>query len=266
MIETIHVSATDLTIAALLLLLPGLASVVLKLGLGRKLLLASVRTVLQLSFLGYVLHYIFALSQWFWVIGLLLVMLTLAARAAIGRTSYRFKGATWLAFVCLVVACGVVTFATTEWVLDVEPWFAPRYVLPLAGMLLGNALTGISLGLDQLLKGIVQQRGRIESSLCHGATPRQALTPFLREAVRTGMIPILNSMMIVGIVSMPGMMTGQLLAGAEPLQAVSYQIMIMFMIAAATVLGVVLICYLAAARLVHPMQRVRWELIKSVES
>ena len=77
---------------------------------------------------------------------------------------------------------------------------------------------------------------------------------------------MLTNMCQMGLVMIPGMMTGQLLAGAEPLQAVSYQIMIMFMIAAATVLGVVLICYLAAARLIHPMQRMRWEIIERADS
>jgi putative ABC transport system permease protein len=106
-------------------------------------------------------------------------------------------------------------------------------------MILGNTLTGISLGLERFTDTLTRGRDQVELLLSLGGSRWEAALPAIREAARTGMIPILNSMTVVGIVSLPGMMTGQLLAGVSPVQAVKYQIVIMFLIASATALGTV---------------------------
>ena len=101
-------------------------------------------------------------------------------------------------------------------------------------MILGNTLNGISLGLDRLGEQLASKRDQVETLLALGATRWEAARAFIQQAVRTGMIPMINSMMIVGLVSLPGMMTGQLLGGTPPEQAVRYQIVIMFLLAAGT--------------------------------
>ena len=116
-------------------------------------------------------------------------------------------------------------------------------------MILGNALTGISLGLDRFTETLVQDRDRVELRLTLGATRWEAALPAIRVAARTGMIPILNSMSVAGLVSLPGMMTGQLLAGVPPTEAVKYQIVIMFLIASVTGLGTVSAIVLSYFRL-----------------
>jgi putative ABC transport system permease protein len=128
-------------------------------------------------------------------------------------------------------------------------------------MLLGNGLTGISLSLDRLLDDLEDHRTTIEARLALGATLWEAILPEMRDGIKNGLIPIINSMMVVGLVSLPGMMTGQILAGADPINAVSYQILIMFMIASATALGTILLCMLAFRALAHPEHRIRWERI-----
>ena len=257
----IELSPWDLALAALLLILPAGISIGLRLGLERRLALAGVRTVLQLAFLGLVLEWVFALDRWYYVLPVLLVMLIAAARAAVQRSDRRFSGAYLAAFASLVLATGTVTFASTELIIGVESWYQPQYVIPLLGMLLGNGLTGISLALDRLLNGLVDQRESVEARLALGASLWTALRPWVADAVRTGLIPIINSMMIVGIVSLPGMMTGQILAGADPADAVAYQILIMFMIAGATAVGTILLCLLAYRVLADPFERVRWDRI-----
>ena len=107
------------------------------------------------------------------------------------------------------------------------------------GMVLGNTLNGISVGLSTLTNELSQRRGEIDTALSLGATRYEAALPTLRQSIRLGMTPIINSMMVVGLVSLPGMMTGQLLSGTSPIEAVKYQIMIMFLIASATALGTV---------------------------
>ena len=261
MFELIELTPFDLALAAILLTIPAAISIALKLGLERKLGIASIRTVVQLALIGFILEWVFELSQWYLVVPTLLVMLVAASRAAIARSDRRFPGAYLAAFGSLVLASSFTTFSVTEVVIGVEHWYEPRYVIPLLGMLLGNALTGISLGLDRLLSDVTKQKRAIEARQALGATNWQAVIPFTRDAVRNGMIPIINSMMVVGLVSLPGMMTGQILAGANPVNAVAYQILIMFMIATCTAFGVILLCLLAFRAISHPEHRIRWERI-----
>jgi putative ABC transport system permease protein len=128
-------------------------------------------------------------------------------------------------------------------------------------MLLGNSLTGLSLTLDRLLDELVTQRPAIEARLALGASLREAVSPHVREAVRGGMIPILNSMSVVGIVSLPGMMTGQIMSGTNPQRAVAYQILIMFMMAGSTALAIMVWTALSLRALRHPDARIDWDRI-----
>jgi putative ABC transport system permease protein len=146
--------------------------------------------------------------------------------------------------------------------LRVEPWYLPQYAIPLLGMILGNTLTGISLGLERFTDALTQGRDQVELLLTLGGTRWEAALPAIRQAARTGMIPILNSMTVVGIVSLPGMMTGQLLAGVSPVQAVKYQIVIMFLIASATALGTVGAVLLGYLRLFNRRHQFRFEALR----
>ena len=131
----------------------------------------------------------------------------------------------------------------------IDSWYQPQYAIPIMGMLLGNTLSGISVGLNTFNEGMITRRREIETYLALGATRWEAGRDAIQDAVRTGMIPIINSMMIVGIVSLPGMMTGQILSGTAPMQAVKYQIVIMFLIASSTALGTVGVVLLSFSRL-----------------
>lgn len=233
----IALSWLDLSLAAALILFAGAVSIGLGLRLERRLALASVRTVVQLLLIGLVLRYVFGLEEWWAVILVLIFMTGMAARAAVQRPSRTFQGAAWRAFATLILCGLLTTFAVTSLVVGVEPWYKPQYVIPLLGMVLGNSLNGISLAIDQLLEILDERREVVEMELALGASKWEAARDPVAEAVRRGMIPIINSMMVVGIVSLPGMMTGQILEGADPFEAVKYQIVVMFMIAAATSLG-----------------------------
>ena len=257
----IQLTALDLTIAAALVLVAGLVSVSLRLGLAKRLAWAAARTAIQLLLVGYVLKFVFGLGTFLAVAGMALVMISAASRAAVQRSSRTFGGATWNAFLTLTICSLMTTLSVTGLVISVEPWFQPRYFIPLLGMVLGNGLTGISLCLDSLLESLAERRGEVEMELAHGASRWEAARTPLRSAVRRGMIPVINSMMVVGIVSLPGMMTGQILAGADPLQAVKYQVVIMFMIAGATSLGCIGMAMLVFRRLFNERHQLRAELI-----
>ena len=212
---------TDLVIAALLVLLAGTISIVLGLGMHKRLGIAAARTVVQLLAVGYTLAYIFAADTAWLVMGALLIMTIAAGRAAVRRSSRIYPGVYVESFVTLLVVGTLTTGVVTQVVIGVEPWYQPQYLIPLMGMVFGNSLTGISLCLDHVLTDLDERHDRIEAALALGATSWEASRDTLREAVRRSMIPIINAMSVAGIVSLPGMMTGQILAGEDPKVAVA---------------------------------------------
>ncbi len=246
----ISLGPLDLVVAAGLVVAAAAISLTLQLGLEKRLAVASLRTVLQLGLIGLILERIFALDRPLPVIALLAVMILLAGREAVSRSSRRYGGIMLDAWLAMAVSCLTVGGVVTQVVIGVTPWYEPQYLIPLLGMILGNSLNGISLSLDRLLDHLATRHAEVELHLAFGATRREALRGPLAAAVRTGMVPILNSMAAAGIVSLPGMMTGQILAGSPPLQAVAYQVVVMFMIAAATAIGAMLVAVVAGRRLV----------------
>ncbi len=261
----ISLSLWEVGLAVLLILINAAISLALRLNLERSLILASVRTVLQLLLVGLILDVVFSLEVWQTVIALIALMTLIAGVSAVGRTHLRYAG---IYFDCIAsmwisgwLVSGYALFAILH---DLQPWYRPQYAIPLAGMMLGNSLNGVSLGLDRFTEALRSQRDEIESLLTLGATRWEAARSAIQTAVRTGMTPIINAMMVVGIVSLPGMMTGQLLAGAEPFQAVRYQIVIMFLVAAATAIGCVGVVLLGYRRLFSTEHQLLFEKLYSI--
>ena len=255
----IPLELTDLALAALLVVLNGALSLVLRLGLERQLLIAAARMVVQLLLVGVVLTTLFELVSPLWTGLAALAMVLFAGREIMARQERRLAGA-WaygLGTGCMLVASCVVTVFALATQIQPDPWYHPRYTLPLLGMILGNTMTGISLGLHTLTTGLVRDKAAIEAQLMLGATRRQALLPVTRAALRSAMMPIVNSMAATGLVSLPGMMTGQILAGIEPVEAVKYQLLIMFLIAGGTGLGAVAAVTAGGHRLTDSRHRLR---------
>jgi putative ABC transport system permease protein len=260
---TIPLTPLDLAVATSLVLVAGLLSLALRLGMERKVAVAALRMVVQLLLVGYILEWVFAIESAPALLGVLLVMIVAAGRAAVGRSSRTYPGAGAQAVVTLLLTGCATTFTVTSVIIGVDPWYRPQYVVPLLGMVLGNSLTGISLCLDTLLGSLAEERERVELELSLGATRWEAARAPVADAVRRGMIPILNSMMVAGIVSLPGMMTGQILQGASPLSAVEYQIVVFFMLAASTSIGSILMALLVYRRLFNERHQLRAELIET---
>lgn len=254
----------DLTVAGLLVLLAGGLSVVWSLGIHARLLVAAARATVQLLLLALVLEALFATALP-WLTGLaVLVMLGFAAREIHSRQDRRLTGA-WGAGVggmAITGAATVVTLFALVTAVRPEPWYEARYVIPLLGMILGNVMTGIAVGLNTLTAAAARDPAAIEARLALGHTRWQALAEPVRHALRTGLIGIVNSMSAAGIVFIPGMMTGQILAGQDPQQAARYQILILFLIAGATALGTVAAVLLTAWRLTDDRHRLRLDRLR----
>jgi putative ABC transport system permease protein len=262
-LATIELSALDLALAASLILLNAGVAIALRLGLGRRILFASARAVLQLTLLGFVLGWVFAQRDARIVLGLMVAMALLAGFEAVRRTSHRVRGLHLWTLSIVLSSSMLVTLFATQLVLGVEPWYEPRYLIPILGMVLGNALNGVSLGLETSLAGFLRERARVELLLAHGASPWEASRDVVRDAVRTGMIPILNAMIAAGIISIPGMMTGQILSGEDPRSAAAYQVFILFCIAGGVALGTLGVV-LASVRLVFDRRmRLRRDWIRT---
>ena len=249
----------DLAIAAILVVLNGALSLALRLAVARQFLIATVRMVVQLALVGFVLTALFsALSPW-WTGLAALVMVLFAGREIMARQDRRMTGG-WtfgLGAGCMLIAASLVTvFALTTQV-NPDPWYHPRWALPLLGMVLGNTMTGISLGLDTLTTGLARERSGVEAQLALGATRGEALRPVTRAAMRSALMPVVNAMAATGLVALPGMMTGQILAGIDPGDAVRYQILVMFLIAGGTAIGAISAVAAAGLRLTDSRHRLR---------
>lgn len=262
----IELGPLQLATATLLIVAAGAVSFVLRLGIERRLAVAALRTAIQLGLLGVILERVFALSNPWLVLLLLVLMTVFAAREAVGRSSRRYRGILTDAWLTMAASCFLVGGIVTQVVVGVKPWYNPQYVIPLLGMILGNSLTGISLCLDRFMDHLETRAAEVELRVAFGATRSEALSAPLRDAVRTGMIPIINSMAAAGIVSLPGMMTGQILAGSPPLQAVAYQIVVMFMIAAAVASGAMLVVLLAGRRFMGVDATLRLDRLRAVSA
>ena len=246
----IELSGLDLFLAVGLIIIASGISLALQLGLTKSLAIAAVRCILQLGAIGLILKKIFQINSPLLVMAWLAFMLYMASREAVRRSRTKYKGIKLDALATMTFTSLAVGLIVTQIVIKVRPWYDPQYVIPIFGMIFGNSLNGICLCLDRFLEYLKARRQEVELRLCFGATRQEAVLEGARQAVRTGMIPIINNMTVAGIVSLPGMMTGQIVAGASPVQAVAYQIVIMFMIAASNALGSMLLATLAARRLV----------------
>jgi putative ABC transport system permease protein len=235
--------ALDLLLAGLLLCLNAALSFGFRLGLERPLLISAARMIAQLGAVGFILKFAFEQGSAVLTAGLACVMILVASLDAVARQNYRI-GDRWrhwgLGAGAMLFSGLAGTLYAVALIIASEPWWSPRTFLPILGMVLGNALTGISLVLDTLTTVTRRERTAIEARLALGATRFDAMRDCLGGALRTAMMPIVNAMAAAGIVSLPGMMTGQILAGADPVEAAKYQIMILCVISGTTALGIFL--------------------------
>jgi putative ABC transport system permease protein len=257
--DTIRIDVTDLVLASLLVVVLAVISLRMSLGVGKSILIAASRTTVQLLLVGLVLKVLFDSARLEWVIAIASVMLIVAGREVMARQRHRFTG--WWGYgmgtFSMFLSSFLVTLLVLLLILSPQPWYEPRYSIPLLGMILGNTMTGIALALNHLTRTAVQERSKVEARLMLGHTPWMAAEEIRRQSIHTGLIPIINAMAVAGVVSLPGMMTGQILAGSPPIEAVKYQILIMFMIAAGSGFGTLGAVLLGSRRLFDDRQRLR---------
>jgi len=232
-----------------------------RLNIGQRAVVASLRGSAQLLAVGYVLGAVFAIERWELVFTTLLIMLAVAARTGASRLPRPVRGIGWLAGGSLAAGTGLGLVFMAGVVVRPTPWYDPQYVIPFAGMILGNSMNGASLAGERFQEDLRARRLEVESRLALGLSGAESVHPFLSRALRASMIPTLNSFAVAGIVQLPGMMTGQILSGVDPLVAVEYQILIFFLLMTATAVSTLLFLLLLRARYVTPAHQLRTELL-----
>jgi putative ABC transport system permease protein len=257
----IELSWWQLALALLLVVVVAAISLRERLGVERDLLIGAVRTIVQLYLVGLILAAVFSAARWYWVVLILVVMATVATHAAVSRLAKPIPGVYWIAATALMLSTAATLAYVIGMVIEPHPWWEPQYLIPIAGMILGNSMTSAALAGDRLQADLFSRRDEVEARLALGFSGPDAVQPLVRAALRAAMIPTVNGMMTVGLVQLPGMMTGQILAGASPLTAIRYQIVVVFMMAVATALGSLLFVRLAVARYLTPAHQLRRYLL-----
>jgi putative ABC transport system permease protein len=260
----ISLQPLDLAISAVLIAFDAGLSIILKLNLHRQVLWAAARMVVQLIAVGFILRLVFALHNPAATLAVVVVMAIVAAREIAAQPERRFKGSDGLVLSATGVAVSTVVTVCLALFTAIRPhpWYEARYAISLAGIVLGSVLNSGSLALDTLLGSVGRERASIEAQLGLGATFQGATRDLVRQAIRRGLLPIVNQMSAAGVITLPGIMTGQILAGLDPLEAVKYQILLMFLLAGASGLSAAIIAFLAVRRLTDDRQRLRLDRLR----
>jgi putative ABC transport system permease protein len=244
----LEISPWNLALTLIFVLVAQISSLVYKLDLGWDLTIGTIRTFGQLLLMGYVLKFIFQAQISWLTLGVYLVMITAAVQIIRGRVGEKSVPYLLPMYLAMVSSYFLVSYMVTGVIITASPWWLPQYFLPLGGMIIGNSMNALALALERLFADLRAQRDQVEMKLSLGANYREASEDIVRRAIKAGMIPSINSLMGVGIVFIPGMMTGQIVAGADPLAAVGYQIVVMLMLVASTTISTLLVVLLVRHR------------------
>ena len=238
--ETIDINYLHLTIGLGLLLIPLYFLHYYRTGLIKKTLIASTRMVAQLLFIGFYLNYLFEWNNPFINILWVLIMVLIAAQTALKSTTLQSKIMMIPLIVSFSVAITLVGGYFLGVVMELDSVFNARYFIPITGSLLGNMLSANVIALNSYCDGLQRERQLYYYLLGNGATPHEAQMPFIRTALIKSFSPTIAGMAVMGLVSLPGTMIGQILGGSDPNVSIKYQIMILIINFAASMLAVIL--------------------------
>lgn len=211
----------------------------------KKIWIATIRMTIQLILVGYILTYIFERPHPMLTIFVILVMETFAIYNIYKQIHMPIHKKLKQIIAFSMFSGSIITLLYFNFiVIHFKPWYNPQYFIPIAGMIIGNSMTGITLGMKTLLEGFYHQKNTIEGALMLGAKPDVATKSIINSSFDAAILPTINSMVGMGIVFLPGMMTGQILSGTSPLIAIEYQIAVLLGIAGSVGITVFLALHL----------------------
>jgi putative ABC transport system permease protein len=253
----INITWINVAVATVLVMAAGICSLLLKLRLERDIVIGTIRTFIQLFLLGYVLKTVFALNNPLVIVLLFSMMIYFAASIISGRVKERRVPYFLPVFASMFLSYMLINTFVMTVIIQVEPWYTPIYFIPIGGMIIGNSMNALAIAINIWFETLKKDRDRIELYLSLGATPVESTMENFTSAIKSGMIPSINALMSVGIVSIPGMMTGQILAGVSPLIAIKYQIVIMLLLVGSTALSAVFSMHIVRRLSFTPNQQLK---------
>ncbi|KAB8294348.1 ABC transporter permease [Bifidobacterium avesanii] len=212
-------------------------SFVMKLGVERRMLWATLRSLVQLLAMGYIIRFVIAWNNPWICFALIAVMIVAAVQITLTRASNIPKGLAPQVFLTLLVCVILQISVVIELIVRPKPWYAPAVLVTMAGMLLGNVVAATAVAMSRFFSDMKSRRYEVEMLLALGATPFEAAKPSIVSSVKMGMIPTISQLASSGIVLIPGMMAGQVIAGADPLTAAKYQFVVLAVISALTLIA-----------------------------
>lgn len=234
-------SISSLIIASSLVLISLFFSYYQKLNLEKETIIGVIRAIVQLTIVGYLLNFIFGLKNPFFTT-LLLLFMTINASFNASKRGKGIKNGFLISFIAIGIGAFITLFIL---VASGAIKYEPYQIIPIGGMIISNAMVAIGLCYKQLLSNFKNKREEVETKLALGADILPSSIEIIRDSIKTGMLPTIDSMKTLGIVSLPGMMTGLILAGTSPIEAIKFQIMVTFMLLSTTSIASFLACYLA---------------------
>ena len=243
--SVINLSNSQLMLTYIFALIPMILTTINGIKRNKEIIIGTIRMTVQLFIAGYILVYVFESSS---LLLTLLMFFVMEGFAIFNIVNPKRDILNRKMIITIIISQLFGTILTMAFFLLIvirpKPIYEPQYLIPLGGMILGNSMTGINLALNRVLDAIEEKRTNIEGSLMLGATPRMAMDKIIQEAFDTAITPSLNSIKNMGIISLPGMMTGQILGGVSPLIAIRYQIAIMTAIMSSVAICVFIFLYL----------------------
>jgi putative ABC transport system permease protein len=253
MSTSIHLSLGQVAASLALVALAAAISLWQKADLERDIGIATARSFVQLTAIGYAIELIFEADTLWLVFALLAVMVVFGALTARSRAK-KVPGAFWPLLIALAIA-GATTLGL---VVALGVFEAPaRYLVPVGGMVIGNAMTASAVALNRLGDEMADSRGKIEATLALGATAQEAARPFVRRALRSGMITLVDSTKTTGLIFFPGTMVGMLLAGADPTDAVRLQLILLYALLGSVAIAGLIATALAYRNFFTPAEQLR---------
>lgn len=216
-----------------------------RLKLSKEIFIGTIRSFIQLFLMGFLLKYTFANSHWAITIVLFVAMLLFASSEAYKRI--KIKDLKIFRYILISLGIGSIIPLSMIFylVIKIEPWYNIRFIIPITGMIMANSMTALALGLKNYLDEISANKSLIEAKLSLGANARESISSIFRKSYYNGLLPSINALMVLGIAKIPGMMTGQILAGTSAIESVKYQLMIMYMISFSTAISLLILLRLA---------------------
>lgn len=212
-------------------------SALMKTGVAKSLIWATARSLVQLLAMGFILEYVIRQNNVWLVIGLVALMLLAAVQITMGRATGAPKGLIGIVLLSLVVTMLLMLAIVAELIVRPKPWYAPQLIIPLTGMLLGNTVSALALGLSRFFESMRERYAEVNTMLALGATKWEAAKPSMISSIRLGLLPSVAMLASSGIVTIPGMMSGQIIAGKSPVSAAKYQFVILAAVAALTLVA-----------------------------